>query len=482
MEITIAVDRLVSAVRHVSDGWLPVQEGLFDHLEQRFSTGAYAASRSKLSRDLRLDPSLYLYCVRELGMNQSGTHSSPGELFQNSQLEDIHDVVRRARAHTSRHSFQDMTPFQANRLQETLISAITCERLASAVTLDPELGYTCGLLRQLGMTLTAWNFPREYEHAVSTATSDTPLNERLNTLLGFSPVALCSTMVQQWNLSPDIVDTVSNKALGPDPFKSASLLREESAAAKLTKICKIGEALARASQPHCSGGSLEDLESAEKVISEHLGAEGIQQIYRETKNRLTNCNPYEVRLPDLPDPNAIKEKIIRSVHKSRLVENNRHMKHLPERVRDHVEYLYQQLHPEKILKSALRFLVQEIIPKAGFERGCIYLYQPEKRTLNPSLSVGDTSQLNLRSIPIDSSFAQYDLIVSAYSVKAPLRSERAGADGLPTTAIAAAIGDTVPVGVLYLETKPELSAQIDPDPMLIFRAMQRVVADSLNAK
>lgn len=482
MEITLAVDRLVSAVRHVSEGWLPVQQGLFDHLEHRFSAGAYTASRGNLSKDLQIDPSLYLFCVRELGMRQPGRRSSPSELFFNSPLEDIYDVVRRAKGHTAKHSFQDMTPLQANRLKETLISAITCERLASAVTLDPELGYTCGLLRQLGMTLTAWNYPDEYEHAVSTASAAASVDQRLNTLLGFSPTALSSTMVRQWNLSTEIIDTVSGKELGPDPFKSDVLNREESAPVKLTKICKVAEALARASQIDCHPSALEDLESAEKIISEHLGSQGIQQIFKETKNRLTNCNPYEVRLPDLPDPIAVKEKIVRSVHKSRLIENNRYMKHLPDSVRDHVEYLYQQLHPEKILKSPLRFLVQDIIPKAGFERGCIYLFHPETRTLTPSLSIGDTSELKLRPIPIDSSFAQYDLIVSAYSIKSPLRSERAGANGLPTSAIAAAIGESAPVGVLYLETKDELSAQIDPDPMLIFRAMQRVVADCLNAK
>ena len=95
MEIAVAVDRLVSAVRHVSDGWMPVQEGVFDHLEQRFSSGAYANSRAALSKDLRLDPSLYLFCVRELGMHKGGRHNLPHELFFNSALEDIYDVIRR---------------------------------------------------------------------------------------------------------------------------------------------------------------------------------------------------------------------------------------------------------------------------------------------------------------------------------------------------------------------------------------------------
>ena len=484
MQADLNGKQLDTVVSVVSEGWMPIHEGTVEHLEKEFLKGTYEVSRSALTKDIRRDPGLYLYCLRDLSENEKTSGLSPSEIFFYSSLDSIHASLRRAKQHTSRHSFTTMTELQAHRLHQTLLSAIASRRLAGSVTIDPDIGYACALLRQLGITLTAWNYPKEYEYAVQSASKDSSVEDRLNELFGFYPHALTNALLKQWNLPQEISDTVSLKNdAEPCPFRQSSdPSRYELVQAKLQKICQAAEAFARASHPEQNRATLSELESAEKILKSNLGESAIDSIFEEVRLQLRQYSPYQLSADALPCAKQVKQTIVRSVHSLELIENNKFLKHLPTTLREKVEDLYRNLQPEKISKTVVRALTREVFTELGFAQGCIYLFQPNKRVLIPSLSIGSMDLTKVRSIPVESAFAQYDFVVSAYSLKAPLRSERADSEGNPITAMAACIGESAPAGVLYLETKTELLAQIEPDPLLIFRAAHRMISDALNAK
>ena len=475
---------LDSVAQEVTEGWIPIHEGTIDHLEKEFSKGTYKASRTALSQDIRQDASLYLYCLKELSAQAQSSGLSPSEIFFYSSLDSIYDSLKRARQHASRHSYRDMTRLQASRLHQTLLSAVASQHLAGSVTIDPDVGYTCGLLRQMGVTLTAWNFPQEYEYAVRSSSQSCSVEERLNSLFGFYPHTLTNALLAKWNLPGEITEVVCTKNdADTGPFLGSSdPKRYEHIQTKLRKICQAAEALARASHPDQNKASIGELEAAEKILKANLGDTALDSIFNEVKLRLRQYSSYELSPTVFPGVKEVKETIVRSLHSLELLERNKSLKFLPDAIREKVEQLYRKLHPEKISKSIVRSLTREIFPELGFARGCVYLFQPEKKLLVPALSIGGTKLSETRPIPITSSLAQYDLIVSAYSLKAPLRSERADPTGVPTTAIAACIGDIAPAGVLYLETKPELLAQIEPDPLVYFQAALGMISDAFNAK
>ena len=142
--------------------------------------------------------------------------------------------------------------------------------------------------------------------------------------------------------------------------------------------------------------------------------------------------------------------------------------------------LYHQLKPNKILKKNLRTFVFEVLPAAGFHRGCIFMLDPTSKTLSPSITIGELSPDRIKPVKLSSVLGHFDLVSSAFGLKAPLREEGMSRDGDRMTMIATALGNTTPLGVLYLETDDDISGNSSNDPMPVFRALKQTLSDCLN--
>src|SRR5262249_37415849 len=150
---------------------------------------------------------------------------------------------------------------QALRFRESLLSASAAEILASKNAIDPEDGFSCGLLRQLGLTLIAWNYPRVYNRAMECITPNEGLDFQLQKVLGFSPSLLGLTFAQRWNLSDEILVALGDRK---KRFSVSASERSDSGAQHvgemLSKICEVSEALARANDPEHYPTALRDWE------------------------------------------------------------------------------------------------------------------------------------------------------------------------------------------------------------------------------
>ena len=126
--------------------------------------------------------------------------------------------------------------------------------------------------------------------------------------------------------------------------------------------------------------------------------------------------------------------------------------------------------------------MHELAPQSGFARGCIYMYDPEKRALCPAIKFGDMPKERLRAIKVSSVLAQFELVASAFSLKTPLREESLTEAGQRVTIIVSAIGQATRVGVFYLETCENFTDTVAPDPMPVYRAVHQCLCDCLNVK
>ncbi|MCB0322695.1 MAG: HDOD domain-containing protein [Bdellovibrionales bacterium] len=479
-------ESLERAIRHVSDGWLPPQADVLEKIQQRLDAGAYHSDRNALTEDLKEDFALYMYCLRELTEMLNEQHGvehtsvelklTPMQILRDADLESLRSILQRSRTQISPHSLDDMNEFQAMRFRENMLSAATAEVLSESAHLDPEMGFSCGLLRQLGLTLIAWNYPRVYSRAVETLTEATTLDANLKRVLGFTPTLLGLAFARRWNLSDDVL-----AAMGERRGLSAPAPRSTDAGATLAKICEVGEALARANNPEHYPSALHDWELAQEEIASRIGPSGIQVIYERASTRLAEYAKHAPELTSFADSTALKEHIVDSQYAVRMMEKNQHLRHLPEALRNEIKKLYGRFKPNKILKSNIETLMKEIIPLAGFDKGAVFMYDPERRHLAPAIKLGDVAKERLRPVAVSTTLAQFDLVTSAYSLKTPLREERNDGEGQRVTVIAAALGTITPVGVLYLETAPERADGASTnDALLVFKAVRQCLTDCLN--
>lgn len=496
-------ESLEKAYKHVSSGWLPPQEEVLSKIKERLESGEYARNRQQLTYDLKEDFSLYMYCLKELSLmiqqaNQANEWTpakyqestflkqTPVQILENAELEDFRRILDKPAKELSKHSFSEITALQALRFREALLSATTAEVLSESVSVDPEFGYSCAMLRQLGLCLIAWNYPRVYARALETLSAEVSLDASIRKVLGFSPALLGLRFAQEWNLSNDVISVMETRRsrVSQNPAfagnKPAEDLQSENLGATLAKICEVGEALARASDPEHYPNALDDWQTAQQVIAVQLGPQGIEEIYSRAKKNLSCYLKHAPELLSFEKTNDVEELIVDSQYSSKLLEKNSYLKHLPEDLRKEIRELYSRFKPNKILKANIRLLMNEIIPRAGFRCGCVYMYDPETKTLSPAIKTGEVPRIRLRPVKISSVLAQFDVIASAFSLKTPLREETISEEDTPLTVLAAALGQTNKVGVLYLETRADFNSTIDADSMAVFRAIRQCFHDCLN--
>lgn len=486
-------ENLERAFRHVSSGWLPVQQTVLTKIRGQLAEGAYSKNKFLLAEDLKEDFALYMYCLRELSAAVKSEHPegrrgalqqtqkfSPREIFENADLAAFEEILKRPDTEISSHSLSEMSELQALRFRESMLSATAAEILAGKNQINPEDGFSCGLLRQLGLTLIAWNYPRVYSRAMESITSSENLDFQLQKVLGFSPSLLGLTFAQRWNLSDDIL-----VALGEKKRKAPTTSNPDEQGLKqvgdmLSKICEVSEALARANDPEHYPTALHDWEEAQEAIASQLGPNGMQTILEKAKE---HCKEYSRLIPDLKElteSSGIKERIVDSRFAVNKLDKNIHLKSCPAAVKEKITKLYYQMKPNKILKKNIQTLVFEVVPSAGFKRGCIYMLEPASRVLAPSIKIGDLPADRARPIKLSSALSHFDLVSSAFSLKSPLREEGSTAAGQRVTMIACSLGQAAPMGVFYLETSDDFVSEIGPDPMPVFRALRQALSDCLN--
>ena len=483
------------AYRHVATGWVPPQKAVLEKVTSKLNRGEYDSNRRELSEDLKHDVALYLYCVRELaaivqieeqklaGFQREGGPSKRtfSQLIDGASIDHLREILSRSEKDISLHSMDEMTRLQALRFRESIITASAAEVLAEKNDLDPEVGFSCGMLRQLGMTLIAWNYPRVFSRALESLKPLETLDAVLHRSLGFSPSLLGLMFARQWNLSDEILIALGDRALASkikNNGSSSTAVRD--AGLLLAKICEVGEALARANSPEHYPSALQDWESAQELIVEHLGPKGVEVILNKAA---AHCEEYMRSIPDLPpfvSGEALKDRIVDSRFATTRLDKNPYLRACPSHMRELITKLYHQLKPNKILKRNLRTFVFDVLPAAGFSRGCIFMFDPAARVLMPSIVIGDLGPERSQPVKLAGSVGHFDLVSSAFSLKTPLREEGVASEGQAVTMIAAAIGGITPIGVLYLESVEGFAPDMVDDPMPMFRALRHTLCDCLN--
>jgi len=464
-------------MEHVQDLWFPMNEGLLTRIRTGLHEGDYDSDIEPFIAEARRDPSLFLYIVRELkrmlNADNSPSTSSPdlAEVIRKASVEQLKAILKTPVQQMSRHDLNSMTEFQRLRLESVCISAASSTVVAPAVGVEPGVAYSAALVRQLGHSLVAWNYPMVYQRTLSSLLPGEDLDSALSSALGFSPSLLAVSLLREWKVSPDLVATVGR---GVEEGAEVNAVAET-----LAQLCTIGEALARANEPDTYPDAMKDWSFARTELEEHLGSDGIAAIraqFSQLFSHYVESAPLTFKGGMILDP----ESRVQHVRERNLLGRNPFIDQCSPPLRALLRSLYEQISVGSPTRENISFLVHQVVPQAGFAGGIVYTADPTLKQLVPQLQM---KRVTLR-VPtavdiVPEGIESREPIAIAYQCSAPLMQEQLSpTDGI-SGFIAGVFGFSQRVGVVYLEVPTEIFS--DPSlPILIhFKAVAQALNDTL---
>ena len=454
---TFSERRLERACNYVSDMWFPANPKLVARLKDSLSSET-APELDTLLSDISGDFSLFLFCLKELlsMLRQEGVsvpeHMSPSELLKWGGIERLRSILAAPDAPGSRHSFDSLSDAQRQRLEEVVISTSTAQVLAKHSALDPDLGFSAALLRQLGYTLIAWNYPDAYQRALAQVRNGLTLELALTKVLGFSPTILALTLARRWGITRDLYEVLTDESDEFPPEDTDQLDPQQLAAvsATLARLCRVGEALARANAPQTYPTARSDWETAKVELYHRLGTHGLELVQDAIDE---SCDNYTTVIPTLFAPGAFLNPEIKleQYERENLITRNPYVSRCRSFIRHKLEDLYSRIQSRQKPENTLRYLVHEIIPEAGFVGGMVYSVEPATQNLVGQLKIGDPCGQVLDVIPANPLLISSNLIIKAFNADETICAGFLSSDGIGYTCLAGYLGFSNRIGVLYLE-------------------------------
>lgn len=476
------------AYSHVLGAWLPVNRELLNKLRNDVHAGRFDGGRDELIGDLKQDFALFLHCVRKLAEKRSHAKAGsanvsafdPFELIEQASVDELKSIFNASEGAISSHRYSDMSELQGQRLKHCVISSSVAETISAGHGVDSDLAFSCSLFRQLGLTLIAWNYPHVYKRALSTLKADEKLDIVLSRTLGFSPTLLAIKLAREWGLSSEIRLGMGDTSVLSSDLEQGNL---RFAGETLDKICEVGEALARASDPEHYPSASHDWEEAKNEIQRTLGKDGMRVI----QEKLTeNCKSYSKLLPDVFGQPAemIKPLSLRSSSEGSraLLQNNPYLRHCPEHLQSEIKNLYSKMDGVTISREVIDKLCKQIMPQSGFVRGCIYLIEPDSLHLVPRLVVGTVPLGRFKAVRYLGSAIDYDPVAAAFNCRNPIMEENVVINDQNVSYVAGVLGDMQKAGVLYLEIADFLLRDRNLNVNSIYKALRQTLNDALNLR
>jgi hypothetical protein len=330
-------------------------------------------------------------------------------------------------------------------------------------------------LRQLGRTLIAWNYPRIFEQAMSSSSGNP--DAHLNRMLGFSPTLLGIRIARQWQLIPEIRASMGD-------LQAARLCeRKEQGAQNVTtlvKICEIGEMFSEAAlSTSNSTESFEQWEKARGAIKNEIGEANFLRLQEKLSISLSDYEllaPISFQNTNLMAPGRKGASQLSSLDSSGRV-SNAYINRLSSPLKEMLSELYASIDFEIASKANVDRLVKVIIPAAGFSSGCIYLFDPESRSLFPRLTVGSSTRKDFS--PVSNIFLNDDIVARGYRSVVPVTALSTRPDGNQIFEISGLLGVNEKAGVLRLIALLPSGADKESLFILPFKAIRQALSDSL---
>lgn len=479
--------KLDKAYKLVTTHWFPYEVSVLNEIENKLQSSEI--DKNDLVSLLRKDISIFLICLKELVEITSSKKVSAWDtevtcFIEAATIDQIKQCIKKVREKPVSHFVRTSTAVQKQRLSEMVVSSQAADSLSKESESLNEVAFSCSLIRQLGYTLIAWNYPRIFEAVTSKAHTKESLDAEFVATLGFSPIMLACTVLEKWGFPKQYLKAAQDrgsvkvsKSINPVVESKKDLF------SRVGNICAVGEALARATNPNLFKSADEDMELASGFIESFLGQEGVEKVISSAREKLSG---FPLEIPSLLASNSKEEldkKIKLRLKGTGLLNANPYVDSLPSEMRELVRDLYQEVIPKGPSYSSVSAFAKEVFPRSAFAALQVYLFDPYTRRLYPSLVLGKASSIVPKPVYLKTASGIYGMLAEALKTKSPLKedSNLDGNDDL--TVVACSLGGVNVVGVLYVEMLKSdfavLSRELEIEPLRYFKALKILLSDCL---
>ncbi|NDC38374.1 MAG: hypothetical protein EBZ48_10025 [Proteobacteria bacterium] len=476
----LSEQQLNKVCQYVNDMWFPVNATQLQKIQSSLTEGVYDKQLELLVTDLKSDPALFMFCVRELlrRLRQRGelcTAANQFELFVQGGLETLTEILRSGSEAISPHSLQWRSSLQENRLTEMFVSASTTETLCEESEVDPDLGFTVALFRQLGLALIAWNYPRVYRDAAIEAQIQGSFDRAIARRLGVAPGTLGVRLCKGWGMPAEMLAAVSEYCQGEGLPQSQALICGEALSETVATLCRVGESLARANNPEQYPTARSDWNDARNAIEDRLGTEGISRI-RARVGQYSHALAEEL-------PTAFQAGIALDPELRLSLRAKRNPGELPSifktctlDLQSQLRRIYRALDAKQPTAQVLGQWKNDVTCCAGFSGGYVYSLEPILRMLIPQVAFGSADLKKTTEVRCDD---RSHIVSEAFKSPSPIHRDFTDGNGEVVHAIAGVFGYSSRVGVVYVEATAR-SYEADPNrQMLHFWALVNSLTDCL---
>ena len=477
--------RLEKASQYVNDLWFPVNSELLAKIKLGIRGGVYDLDPEALVKSLSSDFSLFTYCIRELIQtlreeNITLPLANPMEALRLAGIDRLKSILEVEETQISKHSLMDIDQAQSLRLEELLVSSSSALALSVKFKIDEEVGYSASILRQLGHTLIAWNYPTVYKEALAELTTERSLDLIINERLGFSPTLLSIKILMDWGFPVQLCEALFIDDHN-DLEESEELDHEVYGliGGGLAKICSIGEALARANHPEIYPTAEQDWIEAKNDIAAYIGDSGFQYIQEIFQENLEN---YTTFMPELFHGGLILDPEFHLLKHNQKHEEirNPYIILCNSRLASELKNFYNFIPAGVVSEESLIRLINTIIPESGFSGGLIYTLDPGVSMLVAQTIIGEPKLKKKESVDYSIIVSNADSIALALRSPEPIIEYRTDREKKLLAAISGALGISNRVGVLYLEISYNLFIEKESEYISAFKAFNKTICDCLN--
>jgi hypothetical protein len=455
--------RIDRALQHVSKPWFPMNPEVLKRVRDGLEQGTLSGDFNLLFSELKSDFALFTFIVKELSQKAvlqgvpQATIGNPIELIRWGGADAVRAILDEQQKIPSIHSLQWSEPFQVQRLRETAIIATTASELSKHRNLDPELAFSRGVIREIGLNLIAWNYPSVYSKVLNSLTAGQSLDDELAKELGFTPALLAMRLFRP--------DRAGDSTAEDDSLQGWATYDE---------LCEVGEALARAEHPDTYPSAENDWKVAKTFLSETIGEQAIT-IIRD--RALENSKHYQKSLPEVFGTLSAfnpEKQIDRHKRVSRALDE-RLLSFCSENVQQALKQWYTELSNDSVNKILVGRLLKDIVPEVGFTGGCVFVVDPSSLSLKPRTLIGKVQMRTIANVALEPG----DPAVAALSSTEPVIKLSEKTDAAHVAGIYCALGSRKKIGVLYLEVLHATHQQPTEKHLGLFHLVRKALCDAL---
>ena len=481
LTMSLTERRLERAISHVSDFWIPVNERLLAEIRDEVVSATEESAVPEIVARLKGDFSLFFHSLRKLAEllaadGEPIAAKDPITLLEEASLDTL-KVIFESEDTISRLAFDEGSETQLARFHEMLVSASSSVTLAESYGVDEHTAYSASVIRQLGLTLIAWNYPGIYKEVVGTLQPGASLETQISLRLGFSPQLLAIRLFQSWGFSEAFCSQLGLS----DPAMLGESDLKEAMVDTLVELCQVGECLARAHHPEIYPNARADWEEATQVISSRLGQGGMERIQEKIEESMETFYTFmpEIYSYGLNGLYELPEEVVEQTVELSDTERNPFLACASPSLGRAVRRLYQHIDSGMEPTVTTRVFVDEVIPIGNFSGGCIYTADPSIMMLVPQFPFGQLKLRKPEGIDYSVVLSNADMVSLAFQDPEPVVEYKVNDEGEVMTAVAGMFGGTQRVGVLYLEIPEMVSDFVKDDQVLHFQALRHALVECL---